>query len=246
MKRWTLRILILLCLGAIVNVAVAWACAFRSEAHCPMFKITNTATTEDWMATLLDLFGAHGVATSSSASYEISNQEDRNANARTVSSLNSEVPTWARRYLTQVGTNREVSSWQEAKVRATGLPVLSLFGGIETVHPTPPTTLIVRSDWAIPRYERVGSKLTIATLFPLRPIWPGFAINTVFYAAMLFVLFFGFAQTRRAVRLRRGRCPKCAYDLRGRSLPSPTEREAGGEGDSGGGGCSECGWGRTP
>ena len=55
-------------------------------------------------------------------------------------------------------------------------------------------------------------------LLPLRPIWPGFAINTVFYAVVLWLLFAlggtPFALRRRR-RIKRGLCPKCAYDLRG-------------------------------
>jgi hypothetical protein len=64
---------------------------------------------------------------------------------------------------------------------------------------------------------------------PLRPIWPGFAIDTLFYAAIWGGLFFGFASAKRGMRRRRGRCPQCGYDLRG-NLSA---------------GCSECGWGRN-
>ena len=60
------------------------------------------------------------------------------------------------------------------------------------------------------------------------PIWSGFAINTVFYAAMLWLLAFGPFTARRFIRNKRGHCIKCGYDLRG---------------SSGGGGevCPECG-----
>ena len=60
---------------------------------------------------------------------------------------------------------------------------------------------------------------------PLRPIWPGFAINTVFYAAILWLLMFGVFTTRSLIRRKRGHCIKCSYDLRG------AEHEA----------CPECG-----
>jgi hypothetical protein len=48
---------------------------------------------------------------------------------------------------------------------------------------------------------------------PIRPIWPGFAINTVFYAAVLWVLFAGTGWIRRRVRIKRGLCPACAYPV---------------------------------
>jgi len=61
-----------------------------------------------------------------------------------------------------------------------------------------------------------------------RPILPGFIINTFFYAAIWFVLFFAIGFAKRTIRKKRGRCVKCGYDLRGTS----------------GGGCPECGWNR--
>ena len=45
------------------------------------------------------------------------------------------------------------------------------------------------------------------------PIWPGFAINTIFYAAMLWVVFFVPGIVKRRVRRRRGLCPACAYPV---------------------------------
>ena len=68
---------------------------------------------------------------------------------------------------------------------------------------------------------------------PLRPIWPGFAVNTLFYATILWLLIPGPFVLRRLIRRKRGRCPKCGYDLRGQ----PPE--------AGAGGCPECGWNRA-
>ncbi len=48
---------------------------------------------------------------------------------------------------------------------------------------------------------------------PYRPIWPGFAVNTIFYAAALWLLIPGPFAVRRFLRLRRGLCPKCAYPM---------------------------------
>ena len=50
-------------------------------------------------------------------------------------------------------------------------------------------------------------------LLPLRPLWPGFAINTLFYAGVLWVLFCGPFSLRRMIRRRRGQCPACAYPI---------------------------------
>jgi len=63
------------------------------------------------------------------------------------------------------------------------------------------------------------------------PIFPGFLVNTLFYAAIWFGIFFGVAALRRFIRKKRGRCVKCSYDLRG----TPGDAK----------GCPECGWGRA-
>ena len=48
---------------------------------------------------------------------------------------------------------------------------------------------------------------------PLRPIFPGFAIDTIFYAAMLWLPFAAFGRIRRRRRIKRGLCPACAYPI---------------------------------
>ena len=65
---------------------------------------------------------------------------------------------------------------------------------------------------------------------PYGPIWPGFALNTLSYAAILWIPVAPFA-LRQVLRRRRGACLQCGYDLRGTS--------GGGGGDV----CPECGQG---
>ena len=48
---------------------------------------------------------------------------------------------------------------------------------------------------------------------PYEPVWPGFAINTAFYATILWLLIRGPFVLRRFLRVRRGLCPKCAYPM---------------------------------
>jgi hypothetical protein len=85
----------------------------------------------------------------------------------------------------------------------------------------------------VPR-DRYPADVTVIELknakLAFGPMWPGFAINTLFYAIILWLLIPGPFVLRRVIRLRRGRCPKCGYDLRGKH-------------DAG---CSECGWNRQP
>jgi hypothetical protein len=52
-------------------------------------------------------------------------------------------------------------------------------------------------------------------LLPLVPLWPGFVIDTLVYTALCWLLFFSPFTLRRIIRIRRGRCPACGYDMRG-------------------------------
>jgi len=177
MKRWTLRILLLLIVGAIVNVAVAWGMAI-------------------------------------SAQMEIHAQEARAAQPR--------AKLRPLRFAVEAGST---------------LPLLSDYAPCaENGWPFP---ALSQQQFLLDR--RWSSELRAGRRpirLPVDFLVLGFAINTVLYAAVLFVLFFGFQHSRRIIRLRRGRCPKCAYDLRG--TPGSSESS----GSSGGGGCPECGWGR--
>ena len=58
---------------------------------------------------------------------------------------------------------------------------------------------------------------------PYMPIWPGFAINTIFYSAILWLLFAVPGWVRRTRRIKRGLCPACAYPIRGGSSAVCTE-----------------------
>ncbi len=48
---------------------------------------------------------------------------------------------------------------------------------------------------------------------PLNAAWPGFTVNTLFYAAVLWLLIPGPFALRRFIRVRRGLCPACAYPM---------------------------------
>ncbi len=66
---------------------------------------------------------------------------------------------------------------------------------------------------------------------PIR-LWPGFAVNTRFYAAVLWLLICGPFALRRFSRVRRGHCPACAYPMGetalcsecGKALPTARSR----------------------
>ncbi len=43
------------------------------------------------------------------------------------------------------------------------------------------------------------------------PLWLGFAVNTLLYAVVLWLLICSPFTLRRVIRVRRGLCPACAY-----------------------------------
>jgi hypothetical protein len=88
--------------------------------------------------------------------------------------------------------------------------------------------LIVDAGWPARSLHRVQTHVVSRSNIPgrrlpiddqlqwlrtVRPIWPGFAINTVFDAAILWLLFAAPFALRRRWRFKRGLCPKCAYPV---------------------------------
>ncbi len=66
------------------------------------------------------------------------------------------------------------------------------------------------------RKTPAGRFLVNPRVLPLRPLWPGFAVNTLVFAASLWFLICGPFALRRHIRTKRGRCGKCGYP-KGRS-----------------------------
>jgi hypothetical protein len=136
-------------------------------------------------------------------------------------------------------------------VEASGWPMPSLKGGAHAVGGS-----MQEPNWrfrdTIP-VERIDDSRHIVYL-PLSPIELGFVIDTLFYAAIWFGVFFGFASAKRAIRRKRGRCPRCGYDLRGgvmsdqRLAISGEDKSATFKPQASGlkpaPGCPECGWNR--
>lgn len=78
----------------------------------------------------------------------------------------------------------------------------------------------LRGRWLLPIAPRWASGPHLfARSLPLRPVWPGFVANTALFAAGWWMLL-GLPMVvynvirRRGLR-RRGRCPRCGYDLSG-------------------------------
>jgi len=58
-------------------------------------------------------------------------------------------------------------------------------------------------------------------ILPTRLLWPGFALNTIFYAALAWGLWQIPLAIRRRRRRTRNRCTRCGYDLAGITATAP-------------------------
>ncbi len=58
-------------------------------------------------------------------------------------------------------------------------------------------------------------------ILPLRPIWRGLLGDSAVFAAASWILLIGLGSFRGLMRRRRGRCPRCGYDIRNTPPPCP-------------------------
>ncbi len=105
-----------------------------------------------------------------------------------------------------------------------GWPLRSFEGG-HYLHPETNKmidagAMFLAADWA-DEFWGVDS-------LPLRPVWVGIVLSTLFYAALLWLVAYGPFALRRTIRRKRGHCINCNYNLRGEFTH----------------GCPECGWNR--
>ena len=220
MKRRLFKLVLFLVLGAIVNVAVAWGCAaWLPWPHTAPFGAYREGFTRqgsvfsDWMD---DVSVAVGVARvhsswSTGASKFAGREPDRDAEEI--------LPAWASFARPDESSPR--STVVSRIIDARGWPTVALWSGVESVGFPGPAAVIgnvidVTNGYLLPN-DRTKLYPSWANLriLPFAPIWTNFAINTIFYGAILWLLAFGPFAVRRFIRHKRGRCIKCAYDLRG-------------------------------
>ena len=175
MKRRLSKFVVFLLLGAVVNVAVAWGCALWS---------TVTQDSDLSKQRALALLQERGYLPRPGDPYT----------ARTIEGIGLTVlellfDPIAGQETSEI--NQREGTWLMATVA--GLPVRSLQAEVR----------VAESDSAEPVYSvvliggiRIDNRVmkpafTLENVLPVQPIWPGFAINTIFYAAILWLLTFG-------------------------------------------------------
>jgi hypothetical protein len=184
-RRAAIRVLVFLLLGAAVNVAVAWGCALLPWR--PGYGDVRLADQDaiDWWR----LHAPAGFPDVPGIVYE----GHRFGNRGTV--LHEEgVETISRKFL----AIRSASGW----------PMVSL-------EHTSWTNVKARTIEARDVYQLSGWPFAAGTgrSIPLRPVMPGFAVNTAVYATMLWLAVVAAGHVRRRRRIGRGECPACAYPV---------------------------------
>ncbi len=215
MKRWLTKIVLFLLLGAIVNVAVAWGCAWWSEEPSGVavveyepFQMNGTW----WLIATWSYFGTQVYAYRPFPTREA---VDEYVSFFKLKDLykGGNPPSWLR--LPRVDAYGDKLSGPLLIDVGRGWPAVALSYGLDTKVEGDLVLPVSRVSGGFKMGEYRQPMSGFPRVVPLRPIRPGFAINTVFYAALLWMVTLGPFTARRIIRRKRQRCIKCGYDLRG-------------------------------
>lgn len=222
MRRVLIRIVLLLIIGVVINIAIAWGLAVRPEnkpGPIPQINIVRKNigtfywTTQDGFYRSLQFFeGETRVAEENGYFWGYGKT------ALTTEEFNELLPIWSQ--LAHGFPTTDVENATRYEETASGWPLLSMCYQ---------RWQIGQRDWSqmgvleIPKsWIHDTSKfdsLQRRRELPLIPIWPGFYINTLLYACVAWLVFFApftaLRFTKRARRRRNGWCLQCGYDLRG-------------------------------
>ena len=203
MKRFALVSVVLLLLGAAVNVAIGWTAALLSfdgplALYTPFLHWDNPPVADDRMVAWLN---ARGWTDGDEGLIHLMPSKTAGAELSSFCWDDDAIDGAARQ------DGAEVRPARVHRLRA-GWPLRSLEGSLS----------LVDDDGPPPRYTvHTGIGYTRATVFgdpetrvlPLRPLWLGFIVNSALYAVFLGVLWFGPRALRRSLRIKRRRCPAC-------------------------------------
>ena len=209
MRRRLLTILIFLLAGAVVNVAVAWGCgAWLETAHAEQSFLASSPASPRWKMTVGKRTGATRVAL-------VKDDEPYRPGAHWPV---GNPPYWSRgRHAPDDSSSKyrmsdPIAWWLIEEAR--GWPIRSMIWWTDIqVDYSSGNVLNIDHRRAL-HMPGLESNPGYGRALPLRPIWPGFAVNTIFYAAILWLLVLGPFVLRRYLRRRRGLCPACGYDLK--------------------------------
>jgi hypothetical protein len=189
-RRTIFKLLAFVLAGAIINVAVAWGFVIESPGSAEIHVRALSSVEREWLGSQWDL---------------------------AMHPLECRVLQWRHERTTQliVQGTRGPTSGVGAEMRA-GFPTLSLVGYFKPNCSGPRSWDVNHLPWdsvGFWAYDDGFPHTTLGKVLPLIPIWPGFAINTIFYAAILWMVFAVPRYIKRRRRIKRGLCARCAYPI---------------------------------
>ena len=186
MRRRISKLVVFLLLGAIVNIAVAWGCATILR---PRPLTHDNSSRAECIPLIANYFNMQP-----EGSY-FAGHINRGVSYKRQFASRSASDPWDYKLVVRIET---------------GWPVRSLAGAYLSDRNDQASgswyTTAIKNPWITDNEQAFN-------FIPYRPIWPGFAVNTLLYAAILWVPFAPFA-LRQVLRRRRGACLQCGYDLR--------------------------------
>ena len=227
MKRRLLKLGLLVLAGAIINVAVAWGLALWRFDNPKNYirDLPRQSDTQWWDQHVKGITG-HPLLLS---------QGNDNAGFTWL------FLTGADPAIMQVGFQkdrlREIRITQNqyqldhAILIQSGWPARSLHGeevrlGVTSTGPSPPQFLIADLNnptfvfstkktfhYSSIAFPQPSSFARVSRFIPMGSVWPGFAINTILYAVIAWLLFTAPRSLRHWWRIKRGQCPACAYPV---------------------------------
>ncbi len=239
MKRRASIAAVLLLYGAVVNLSVAWGCAVwiherHAFAECWLAAGPADSSEAGLLIVVWSRFGSTRVLCAwqapsppygSVSSRELMRRRDilhlRDIADRWAQKRQRPIPSWSTCHSLAQANDSDESISLPFVEDARGFPLRSLRCSFYPLY-GPSYTYDAVDGIKLPDSRCVHRWLE-HRLLPVRPLWAGFTINTLFYAAGLWLLFGGAFKLRRFIRVRRSLCPGCAYPM--------------GESDD----CSECG-----
>jgi hypothetical protein len=242
MRRRLIQFGLFVLAGAIVNVAVAWGCAafhavdeeadFTEDYFDPADSSDDPGAPGAWFVWAFEQDGCSYFATAWLT------EPIRNY-MRPVGIPAEAIPPWAADLIPSIEDRKTKPGTCVAMAFGWPAPSLRCFYRHDQVTMPPPSSLSrglrVPRMVVPPKRESALPHLTgIHRALPLEPLWRGFVTNTLLYVATfcgVWLLFTAPFALRRRRRIKRGLCPACGYDLRGRAS----------NGAANGGLCPECG-----
>jgi hypothetical protein len=217
-RRIIVRACILLVLGAIINVAVAWGCAALNRptrvSLSVVANLQHREGTESWQGRSYRGWGRLWISITRQRSnlpthhpwlIAMKRSQERAWNLKDGQLIDDLLPAWCELRYRELPEESWVAAMQT--VNATGWPMLTLWSERSGTGPTiKNVSLALLGGLELNQGKQID--------LPIRVIWPGFAINTVLYATILWVLFGTPGAVRRRLRNKRGQCASCGYSLR--------------------------------